>query len=79
MISKELLREKTIAFLEYMGVYIDNLEDNEKLEEFADIIKNTEDSAEKTNGLVYKYNNEYFLVINFLDGDYLVAPIEYTP
>src|SRR5690606_41719919 len=54
MISKELLREKTIAFLEYMGVYIDNLEDNEKLEEFADIIKNTEDSAEKTNGLVYR-------------------------
>ncbi|MBW4827871.1 MAG: hypothetical protein KZY61_00220 [Clostridiaceae bacterium] len=78
MISKELLREKAITFLEYMGVYIDDLEDNEKLEEFADILTDTEGSAKKTNGLVYKYNDEYFLVINFLDGDYLVAPVEYT-
>lgn len=78
MISKELLREKAITFLEYMGVYIDDLEDNEKLEEFADILTDTEGSSKKTNGLVYKYNDEYFLVINFLDGDYLVAPVEYT-
>ena len=38
MISKELLRENYCIFRIY-GVYIDNLEDNEKLEEFADIIK----------------------------------------
>lgn len=79
MISRELLREKTITFLEYMGVSIDDLNDDQKLERFANMIASTEDSAQKTDGLIYKFENDYYLVINFLDGDYLVTPVEYSP
>lgn len=78
MISEDLLRKKSIKFLEFMGVCKDDFETDEEIKEYFHLLSNIEYNAENNGGLIYNFENESYLVINFLDGGYLIAPVEFS-
>lgn len=76
MISQSTLRKKSIKFLEYMGIYPDDCETEEELDEYIDTLSILEFEAEENGGLIYEFDDESYIVINFIDGEYLIAPVE---
>ena len=63
-----------------MGVYEEDFNTSEEIKEYYNILSTVEYDAENNGGLIYRFENKYYIVINFLDGGYLIAPIEdFTP
>lgn len=77
MIPEEVLRKKSIKFLEYMGIYEDDFETDEEVMEYLHMLTTVEYNAENNGGLIYSLEGDYYIVINFLDGGFLIAPVEH--
>lgn len=73
MFTNDLIDEKIEALLDYCNDVIDETN-------ISDMVNYTEarEFAERYDGLLYSWDHEIYLVINFIgDENYLIIPIEY--
>lgn len=73
MFENDLIDKKIEVILNQKGKYIDETREEDMI-----LYLELRDFAEKHKGLLYQFNNEFYLVINFIDtSEFLIIPVEY--
>ena len=74
MFKNDLIDKKINALLDFAGDSFDETKDEDML-----FYHELRDFAEKHRGLLYFFNNETYLIINFIgEKNFLLIPVEYS-
>lgn len=74
MFANDIIDRKFQKLLEYLGEYLDETDGLDYM-----YYKRVRDFAEEHGGLLYPFDDEIYMIINFIDDDdFLIIPVEYT-
>lgn len=74
MFTNDLIDKKFQRLLDYLGEYLDETDSLDYM-----YYERVKDFAKKHGGLLYPFDDEVYMIINFIDDDdFMIIPVDYT-